>query len=64
MGRIGSTEMNLILDKFGITEIFSGLIDITGSKNKNSLTQWPEENLNEIAYNGLYSHRASYINES
>ena len=31
MGRIGSKEIYLISDKFGITEIFSGLIDITGS---------------------------------
>ena len=33
MGRIGSTEMNLIWENFGITEMCSGLIDITGSKN-------------------------------
>ena len=32
MGRIGSKEIYLISDKFGITEIFSRLIDITGSK--------------------------------
>ena len=31
MGRIGSTEMYLILDKFGITVMFLGLILITGS---------------------------------
>ena len=31
MGRIGSTEMNLIWENFGITEMCSGLIDITGS---------------------------------
>ena len=31
MGRIGSKEVYLIWAKFGITEIYSGLIDITGS---------------------------------
>ena len=31
MGRIGSTEMNLIWENFGITEMCSGLIKITGS---------------------------------
>ena len=29
---MGSTEMYLIWENFGITEICSGLIDITGSK--------------------------------
>ena len=32
MGRIGSKEMYLIWAKFGITEMCSGLIDITGSR--------------------------------
>ena len=36
MGQIGSTEMYLIWDKFGITEMYSGLIDITGSSGTNS----------------------------
>ena len=31
MGRMGSKEIYLIWAKFGITEICSGLIDITGS---------------------------------
>ena len=34
MGRIGSTEMNLIWENFGITKMCSGLIDTTGSSKK------------------------------
>ena len=37
MGRIGSTEMYLIWANFGITEMCSGLIDITGSRIKDNL---------------------------
>ena len=39
MGWIGSTEMYLIWDKFGITEMCSGLIDITGFRENNIPTQ-------------------------
>ena len=35
MGWMGSKEIYLIWAKFGITEICSGLIDITGSRFKN-----------------------------
>ena len=36
MGRIGSKEMNLIWENFGITEMCSGLNDITGSSLENT----------------------------
>ena len=45
MGRIGSTEMYLIWEVFGIMVMFSGHIIITGStlllKNADILYEWP-----------------------
>ena len=37
MGQIGNTEMYLIWEKFGITVMSSGLIDITGSSLKTNI---------------------------
>ena len=60
MGRIGSTEMYLIWDKFGITKMCSGLIDITGSNKMNDVKEFFRHKELQNYENG----RASYKNES
>ena len=52
MGRIGSKEMYLIWENFGITEMCSGLIDITGS-TKNKYTNLIKINISKQSINWL-----------